>query len=77
MTNLTQQEREWCEGKPKRRKPRKRTVYVLESITHYESSTILGVYSTKRRAEKAQQEHVAAKGFQPDEYAITPHVVDV
>lgn len=58
------------------RKPHKRTVHVLESVVHYESSTVLGVYSTKRRAEKAQQEHVA-KGFQPDEYSITPYVVDV
>lgn len=77
MTNLTQQEREWCEGKPKRKKPRKRTVFVLEAIVHYESSTVSGVYSTKRRAEKAQAALEALKGYQPDEYSITPHVVDV
>lgn len=75
MTNLTQSEREWCEGKPKRKKPRKRTVYVLESIhMHYESS-VSGVYSTKRRAEKALAA-LAANARRPDNYNVTAHVVD-
>lgn len=54
MNNLTQQEREWCEVKPKRRKPRKRTVYVLTGSYSYESTHVLGVYSTRKRAEKAR-----------------------
>lgn len=73
MSNLTQQEREWCEGKPKRKKPRKRTVYVLTGSHEYESTTVLGVYSTRRRAVTARGTHKRFYDF----YTIDAVVVDV
>lgn len=60
---------------PKRKRTRR--VWVLEAVYHYETATVSGVYSTKRRAEKAQAALEALKGFQPDEYTINAHVVDV
>lgn len=54
----------------------RRVVYVLEALVNYEGSTILGIYSTKRKAEKAQAKHVAGPGFQPDEYQIGRVVVN-
>lgn len=61
---------------PKRRKPRARKVFVLLAVVHYETSTISGVFSTQRKAEKARDAFIAAKGSQPDEYQIEPHVVN-
>lgn len=74
--SLSQSDRKWIEGPKPRRKPRKQTVFVLEGIVHYEQGTILGVYSTQRKAEKARDEFIVAKGSQPDEYQIGKHVVN-
>lgn len=54
------------------RKP-KRYVYVLMGEVHYETSTVLGVYSTKRRAEKAKDAHVT--GWY-DDYSVERFEVD-
>lgn len=43
------------EDKPKRRKPRKQTVYVLTGSYEYENTHVLGIYTSSKRAEKARE----------------------
>lgn len=61
-------------GEPKP-KPRKRTVYVLEWLVDYEPGHVSGVFSTKKRAEKAM---AAGSGmaYKPDDWRISKVTVD-
>lgn len=54
---------------------RKQTVHILYAYWSYEGGVVLGVYRTKRRAEKARDAYVAAK-HSYDGYEIFHHVVD-
>lgn len=56
----------------KRKKARKQTVYVLTGGFNYERTCVLGVYSTRRRAEKAEAADTG--GF--DDYTIDAVVVN-
>lgn len=49
--------------------------WVLEALVDYEPGTVLGVYSTKRRANKAEAFWRANPTGRGDDYQVTRHVV--
>lgn len=53
-----------------KRKPRKRTVYVLTGSYSYESTHVLGVYTTRKRAEKARSTGSHGSATDYDFYSI-------
>jgi hypothetical protein len=73
-------EAENAECAPKRRKPRARKVFVLVGVWDYEGSAVVGVCSTKRRAEKAMMQCDGAPGTNRcshDDHEIQPFTVNL
>lgn len=74
--SLSQSDRKWINGPTPRRKRRRQTVYVLTGSYQYENTVVIGVYSTRKRAEKAREVNSAERTTTYDYYSIDGVVVN-
>lgn len=76
MCLITQLDRKWINGPKKRRKPRKQTVYVLTGSVAYENTNVLGVFTSRKRAEARRETHAADRNNHYDYYSVDGIVVN-